>query len=339
MIIGPDWIREQISDAAALRIEPPPIGVAVIDDAIICGEGIIWKKTADGGISAVCETLTNANSARSILPLRRAGGTALYVDRNIRAQKLPTQHVYAFLRQVWDTNYGHWIMEVLPKVAILGEHFDLKDLKFIVTRRPGSMQRVYADSLAAFGIEPHQIWPMGRKAVRVERLLYALPLTAHPWAKAPRAIRILEELRDKIARGGSGPRRLYVSRALARNRHLLNEAEILHVLRDFDVSVIYPERHSFVEQVRLFADAELVIGNCGANLTNAVFSPRGVRIFAITSEAMTDEFYWDLANLKSGKYFSLHGKAAAPNPNMQADFRIDPGEFRVLLEKHVLKNG
>ncbi len=239
---------------------------------------------------------------------------------------------------IWDTNYGHWIIEGLPKVAILAEHFDLKSLKFIVTRRPGTMQKIYADSLAAFGIEPDQILPMARKAVEVERLLYPLPVAVDASVKAPRRIKILEGLRDKIAIAERGPRRIYVSRALARNRHLLNEAEILHILRDFDVSVIYPERHSFVEQVQMFADAELVIGNCGANLTNAVFSPRGVKVFAITSEAMNDEFFWDLANLKSGKYFCLHGKAACPSPDANSDFFVDPREFRVLLEKQVLKD-
>lgn len=79
--------------------------------------------------------------------------------------------------------------------------------------------------------------------------------------------------------------------ASARPRRLRNEAEILRVLKDFEVTVIYPERHSFLEQVRLFADAELVVGNNGANLAQAVFAPRGVTVFAIASEAMHDDFF------------------------------------------------
>jgi hypothetical protein len=326
-----------IDNARKVMVEPPPAGVAVIENALICGEGIICKRTSQA-IYAASETLTWATSARSILPLRRTEGGALHVDENIRPRKLSTKYTYAFLRQVWDTNYGHWITDCLPKVGILAEHFDIKSLRFIVTRRRGQMQRVYADSLAAFGIESHQILPVGREALEIEQLLYPLPVATHYWLKAPRAIQILEELRDKIASGRSGPRRIYVSRALARNRHLLNETEILDVLRDFDFTVIYPERHSFVEQVRLFADADLVIGNCGANLANAVFSQRGVKIFAITSKIMGDMFYWDLANLKSGKYYSLHGDAACGVPDYNSDFSIDAREFRTLLEERVLSN-
>jgi hypothetical protein len=341
-IVGPAVDRDRISNAASLIVEPPPFGVAEIDHAIVCGEGIIWKKTSHG-LSAVSETLTIAFTERSILPLQRSAENELYVDENVCRRKLSTRHTYAFLRQVSDNNYGHWIIEGLPKVAILADHFDIKSLKFIVTRhivtrQSAPMRKIYIDSLAALGIDSHQILPMAREAVEVERLLYPLPLTLHPWVKAPRVIQILEGLRDKIAIGRRGPRRIYVSRAHARKRRLLNEAEILPILKDFDVSIVYPERHTFVDQVRLFASAELVIGNYGANLTNAVFSPCGVKIFAITSEAMSDDFFWDLANLKSGKYFSLHGKAVSPRADANADFHVDPHEFRTLLEERVLNN-
>jgi hypothetical protein len=340
LILGSAADRDQIGKAAGLMVEPPPFGVAEIDHAIIGGEGIIWKKTSRG-VFAVSETLIGAVTKRSILPLQRSADNDLYVDANICRRKLPPRYTYAFVRQVQDNNYGHWLVEGLPKIDVLAEHFDLKSLKFIVTRhfrtrQSGPMRKIYFESLAASGVAPEQIVEVTREAIEVERLLYPLPLTVHPWVKAPRAIRFLEKLRDKIAAGSQGPRRIYVSRAHAPKRHLLNEAEILRVLKDFDVTIVHPERHGFADQVRLFASAELVIGNYGANLTNAVFAPRGVTIFAVTTEFMNDDFFWDLANLKSGRYFSLHGKAADPNPTASSDFVIDPGEFRVLLEKQVL---
>ncbi len=321
---------------AATIVEPPPFGIAEIDNAIVCGEGIICKKTRDG-FCAVSETLINAVTRRSILPMQRGEDGALYIGENVCRRRLSAAHTYAFLRQVSDNNYGHWLIEGLPKVAILSEHFDIRELKFIVTRHMATrqsapMRKIYLDSLAAFGIEPRQIVPMAREAVEIERLLYPLPLTVHPSVKAPRIIEILESLRDRIAVGQRGPRRIFASRAFARKRRLRNEAEILRVLKDFEVTVIYPERHSFFDQVRLFADAELVVGNNGANLANAVFARRGVTVFAIASEAMRDDFFWDLANLKSGKYFSLHGKGTDPSPGMNSDFEIDPGQFRCMLE-------
>ncbi|HKH81030.1 MAG TPA: hypothetical protein VKA03_05360 [Methylovirgula sp.] len=63
LIIGPAWTRDLINDAPKL-VEPPPFGVMHIDNGIVCGEGIIWKKTSHG-LYAVSETLTNARSPES----------------------------------------------------------------------------------------------------------------------------------------------------------------------------------------------------------------------------------------------------------------------------------
>ena len=139
----------------------------------------------------------------------------------------------------------------------------------------------------------------------------------HPWVKAPRIIQFLEKLRDRIAVGTQGPKRIYVSRAHAPKRHLLNEAEILPVLQDFDVAVVHPERHTFADQVRLFANAELVIGNYGANLTNAVFAPRGVTMFAVTSEFMNDDFFWDLAESEIRQIFFPSRQSSRPEPKSE----------------------
>ncbi len=338
-ILGSDAVRAVIADAPKL-VEPLPYGIAQIDHAIVCGEGIIWKKTPDG-LRAVKETLIGAQTPRSVLPLVHGADDALYADANIRPRKLPPRNTYAFIRQVRDNNYGHWLIEGLPKIDLLAEHFDLSDLKFIVTRhyitrQSGPMRKIYFDSLAAAGIGPQQIVEVTREAVEVERLLYPRPLTIHSLVKAPRPIRFLEKLRDKIAAGSRGPRRIYVSRAGAAKRRLLNETQILRILKDLDVTVVHPERHAFAEQVGLFANAELVIGNYGANLTNVVFSPRGVTLFAITSEAMLDDFFWDLANLKGGRYFSLHGKAASQTPDQNSDFYVDADELHAVLKERVL---
>jgi len=340
IILNSDWAQKHLSSEKKTGIEPPPFGVATIEDAIVCGEGVILKLIS-GVLCVAAETVHDDSSPRSILPLTRDESGALHMRLDLKPRRLDRNHIYVFLRQLTDNNYGHWITEVLPKVAIVADHFDITRLKFIVTRhiflRPSwPMRQIYFDSLAALGVKRHQIVPMAREATEVGELLFPLPMALHPLAKAPRTIEILEGIRNRLVTRNEAPRRLYVSRARARTRRLLNEAEILDILRDFGVTTVYPERLSFAEQVRLFAQAELVIGNCGANLTNAVFSPRGVKIFALTTEVMKDDFFWDLANLKAGKYFSLHGKAAVQNPGIGSDFEIDPVQFRDFLEERVL---
>jgi hypothetical protein len=57
-------------------------------------------------------------------------------------------------------------------------------------------------------------------------------------------------------------------------------------------------------------------------------------MFVLASQVMGDNFFWDLTNLKEGKYFGLHGAATSADPN--SDFVIDPDEFRAFLRERVL---
>lgn len=334
------FVNEIIKNAKKTSIEPCQFGVAKIDNAVVSGEGIVWKKIRNE-IYVVSETLISSSFSRnSIFPLMYRNDVLCVILSKIR-EILPRQHMYAFLRQTYDGNYGHWIIDVLPKVAILAEHFDLRDLRFIISRLSGPMQKVYVDSLKAFGIESHQIVFVTRMPIQVETLLYPLPISMHPWVKSPRIVKILEDLRDEILvkyYDYRSPERIYISRKMASKRHLLNECDLFPILEKYQIDIVYPEKLSFIEQVVLFSKAKIVIGNCGANLANVVFSPQGVTLFSITSEVMIDDFFWDLINLKSGKYFSLHGRADCLNPDMNSNFLIDCDEFRSLLEEKVLSS-
>ena len=46
---------------------------------------------------------------------------------------------------------------------------------------------------------------------------------------------------------------------------------------------------------------------------------------------MGDDFFWDLISHKKGQYFSLHGKASAPERGMHSDFVIDLDDLKRVL--------
>jgi capsular polysaccharide biosynthesis protein len=55
-------------------------------------------------------------------------------------------------------------------------------------------------------------------------------------------------------------RRIYVSREAARFRRALNEGEIIDLLKQYGFSQVRLENLAFAEQVKLFRDAEIVVG-------------------------------------------------------------------------------
>ena len=86
-------------------------------------------------------------------------------------------------------------------------------------------------------------------------------------------------LGDRIRTSVKGERsneqahRLYVSRADAPDRRVRNEAELVDTLEEYGFKRFVPGEHSFEEQVRRFANAEVILGPHGAGLTNLIFSP------------------------------------------------------------------
>jgi len=133
--------------------------------------------------------------------------------------------------------------------------------------------------------------------------------------------------------GGPAPKRIYASRGGGKKRRLANEEAVLEILFEHGFEVVTPGSLSFAEQVQKFSQAEIIVGNCGSNLTNLVFAPRGVVVLALTSRFMPDDFFWDLTDLKQGRFFSLHGRALGEAPNGDSDFEIDPDQMRATLRR------
>jgi capsular polysaccharide biosynthesis protein len=84
-------------------------------------------------------------------------------------------------------------------------------------------------------------------------------------------------------------RRLFLSRrsvtreSEGKYRALLNEEALVEAFAARGYEVVEPELLSFADQIRLFAEADLVIGLGGAALFNVIFSPATTRIVSIES--------------------------------------------------------
>ena len=331
---APPEFYPAIDRLCSMPASPPPGGVATFDEACAIGGGVLL--TRDGEI--IAESLTNSDDTQQFKPFSRLGGgltIRIWPLRPIRF--LSGETIY--LRQFWDGNYGHWLVELLPRIAIAAQFCDLSQCRIVVTAKTGGMSQVYRDSLALFGVKPEQIVGMRRRPVIFERLHYPLPVSQHPWVKSPRAIELLESLPEKLGAKRDGPIRLYVTRNSGKSRRLTNEKDILSLLRPLGFVSVDPGRLSFADQLRIFAGAELIVGNCGAGLTSLVFSPRGVGVFALTSPFMQDDFFWDLTDLKQGRFFSLHGEATDPARRSKSDFSIDVAAFKAMLPEFLAEAG
>ena len=99
--------------------------------------------------------------------------------------------------------------------------------------------------------------------------------------------------------GSAIGKRIYVRRN-AGVRKLVNDQQINDILAAAGFTVVAPEELSFSEQVRLFSQAELVIGATGAAIANLIFCPPGCKVHVLVAQHEDMPYwYWLLAPIQN----------------------------------------
>jgi hypothetical protein len=85
---------------------------------------------------------------------------------------------------------------------------------------------------------------------------------------------------------------IYISRTNCRNRNVLNEDELIPVLKDIGISVYNLNNLTFIDTIRLFKSAELVTGVHGAGLAWSIFcEPKTILVEIYKNKALKNHYY------------------------------------------------
>jgi capsular polysaccharide biosynthesis protein len=327
-IHGPtiDWIVDLRKQREDESIVAPDCQIVSFKNAVAVA-GVIF--TQEGTI--VRESLINRDGEQAFLGMRRTGTPNVFAVEDPFPAPLPMLYgPHVLLAQQWDSNYGHWVVEGLPRMAVLRDVMDFAGVKFVLNATSPEMLRVCVDSLRYYCVSPNQLVMRGAEVQPFEELIYPTPMTEQPWVKAPLAIRALENLANRIGRAASAPARLFLGRPDGGRRELLNRAAVRDFFLARGYEEIIPAGMTFVQQVQAFSQARHVVGVMGAECANLAFAPAGVRFLGLAPDEMQDDFFWDLVSHKQGRYVCLHGEAQDRTMQMNAPFTVDMAELQAL---------
>jgi hypothetical protein len=216
----------------------------------------------------------------------------------------------AVLTSRYSQNYFHWLFDTLPRLKLLqdsGVHYER-----IVA--PCQM-RYQFESLDAIGHLRDKLLDPSLLHVEATQLLVpTLPgFSGNPpkWACQFLRESFLSPLEGKRPKGKG--RKIYISRWRCGTRKVLNEPELLDSLQPMGFDSVSLEDLSFLEQVRLFADTEVVVGAHGAGLSNLVFCNPGARVVELFSPSYIRTCYWAVANQVGLNYDYAVGKSSSKN--------------------------
>tara|TARA_B100000886_G_scaffold233121_1_gene162873 strand:- start:184 stop:693 length:510 start_codon:yes stop_codon:yes gene_type:complete len=107
-------------------------------------------------------------------------------------------------------------------------------------------------------------------------------------------------------------KKIYVTREDSSYRKVLNEGDVIAILREKGYKIINPQLYEIEEQIEIFSNAEKIIAPHGSNLANIIFCKPGTEIFEITpsfkdNEKILEDRYLNLCrinNLKHNKIVS-----------------------------------
>ncbi len=77
-------------------------------------------------------------------------------------------------------------------------------------------------------------------------------------------------------------KKIYVTREDSHYRKIINEGDVITLLREKGYKVINPQLYEIDEQIEIFANAEKIIAPHGSNLANIIFCKPGTEIFEIS---------------------------------------------------------
>ena len=238
-----------------------------------------------------------------------------------------TPHTVAVLTTGSNHNYYHWLLEAVPRLDLYARS-GLPIDRFYAPIN----SRFQRETLALLGIPREQIVPATRHThLAPARLVVS---SFHGSLSRMKTDFLFRRLTAHVGLWAGPSPRIFISRGSRGVRSIVNEREVLRVLRPLGFERLRLEGMPLAKQIAVFSRAECVVGPHGAGLTNLTFCRPGTKVVEIGTPYRPWTCFYEIAHHR-GLDYHLH--MASPtrirhfNPQTavgDSDLRVDPAGLR-----------
>ena len=199
------------------------------------------------------------------------GGRVLLSFPNLK------EHVEkAIVTMPWGAihNYGHFVLDCLPAVAVLAEVEQLAEYRFVFP----PLKPWHLRHLELLGIDPVQCaadWYAADDIVHTNCMNHFLH-----WPNVNYRTLVSAQMR-RLGPFSEPARRLYIARRDRDKRHFVSEENFQACLAEEGFEIVYPEELPIDQQIIRFRSASIVIGCSGAGLANTIYCRPGTLVIEI----------------------------------------------------------
>ena len=233
-----------------------------------------------------------------------------------------------------NSNYWHWLFDVLPRLKIVENILSLKKINFFLV--PSIKKKFQLQSLKLLKIKKNKILPSENfRHIQTNSLI----VTDHPYVFKNNPskeiqnipIWIIDWLKEKFVskkkRVINQSTKIFIDRDNSKDnrRRIINHKELLFFFKNKGFKIIKLENLSFLKQVSFFSNAKIIAGLHGAGFANIVFAKKKTMVIEIKPVTAGNV----IRNLSIKNNLNYKSLSVKPLKNLKNQF----GEIYVSLKK------
>jgi len=297
--IPPDVLRVVEHRWKRSQFPSGEVTISLVNNVVVASEGLVFTSALDVLRPSIAGYTTD-----SIDRSRSA------VETGMKTGSIPNiRGTVVLCKKRGARNYGHWIMEMLPK-AFLARRACSDPISYMIQGTPDPLSSVMRQSLSRINIQQTELVEADDAPVHVEQLLMVDGLTSHGSYMSPLVMECIDALSAGIQ--SEGATHLLVLRSGQRSRHFIDEAEIFTMATRRGYLLADPASMPFERQIACFKAAKRIVGVMGAAMTNIAFSQPGAEVFCLAPAGMPDTFFWFISGLRGLQFTDVRCEQVPP---------------------------
>lgn len=231
-------------------------------------------------------------------------------------------------------NYGHWLLEMLPKIKLCSEHFPIENINYFYTP---NLNKFHKETLSILNINDNQIINSEKyRHIQADEILavdhpsYYKGFIKDQFKYQPTwVIDWLKETFLPHAKKFNSNKKIFIDRTDSLSKHcqFQNEKEISDYLIKKGFTKYQLTKLTFLETIHLFKNAEIVVGAHGAALVNLIFCEPKTKIIEIKPITQTQTVFERLSIINNLEYKLIKTKEIEDNKKKEGDIYLSIDEL------------
>ena len=281
--------------------------ITMLFDVYVTMEGLVF----DHNKKLISQTITQHSIQEQDIGFQKINNSNLITQIEIPS---------LLLRKRGDGNYGHWMVEILPKLCLALKYCDVEGLA--IPFEYGLMNKIIYDSILRLKSKTFkpQIFPLIKEGVYFfKQLIIVDGLSRHGTFMSPLALEPYESARSKF--NVFSNRKIYITRRRT-PRTLVNDDQVEQAFQKQGFIIVDPTSMTLSEQIAVFSNAKVIMGVMGAGLTNMIFAKSGAQVVNLAPATMPDTFFYFLSVHKKHSYSEIRGETVSNSLEWDQKFNV-----------------